>query len=40
MEENGDIQSCSDWGEPSLVHVYDGKGNLLPYKDILPVLYD
>lgn len=39
MEENGDIQSCSYWGEPSSVHVYDGKENLMPYLDILPVLY-
>lgn len=35
MEENGDIRSCSDRGEASSVHVYDGKGNLMPYLDIL-----
>lgn len=37
MEENGDIQSPSDWGEPSPVHVCDGKGNWMPYLDILSV---
>lgn len=37
MEENGDIQSPSDWGEPSPVHVCDGKVNLMPYLDILLV---
>lgn len=37
MEENGDIRSPSDWGEPSPVHVCDGKVNLMPYLDILSV---
>lgn len=39
MEENGDIQTCSVWGEASPVLVYDGKENLMPYLDILTVLY-
>lgn len=37
MEENGDIGSPPDWGEPAPVHVYDGKVNLMPYLDILSV---